>query len=1227
MTAPKSSLADTIAKLPMDSGSKLALEIQQALLLARVLQERGAELQTSQERRQQRELERMMDQPKGRATLMQLTDQAFRSDKAKRVADQLIHILDVQGIPRFFSTLDRAMLKGFQSFGALLPGVSVPRVKSKMREETANVVLPAENELLVEHLEKRKAGGLRMNVNYLGEALLGEDDAKHRLNTYLAALQLKQLDCISVKISTIYSQILPIAREHTINILCNRMELLYRASAKSSFERPNGDVVPKFVYLDMEEYSDLDITSAVFMRTLDRPGLAGVNAGIALQAYLPDSFAVLCEITEWAKKRVATGGSPVTVRIVKGANMEAEKVEASIEGWPQAPYKHKHETDSNYKKMLNYSLDAENSKAVGVGVASHNLFDVCYGLVLVNARGLHEQVQFEMLEGIANHQRRALHEMVDNVLLYAPATRKEDFVNAIGYLIRRLDENTGPENFLRHAFSLKVDSEEWKMLEKGFIDSFSEVDLVSASPRRTQSRSAAPIPSANTLDSDSFTNEADTDFSLPQNVAWARETMTSWQDRHSDNAQEIPLVIAGKEFFDSANTKSCYDPSRPEIVVGRYCQASSEQIEQALSCAKADTASWRKSSQVDRSNVLTKVAQELRIARGDLMGAAMADGAKIFTESDPEVSEAIDFVEYYALSAQKLYASESLDVEPMGVVVVVPPWNFPIAIPCGGIAAALAAGNTVILKPASHTVLVAYELCKCFWRAGIPKEALQFLPCSGAKGGAQLVSSPLVDVVILTGGTDTAMQMLKARPDMNLLAETGGKNATIVTAMSDREQAIKHVVQSAFGHAGQKCSATSLLILEAEVYDDESFKETLCDAVRSLEVGSAWDISTRMGPTIYAPGGDLERAQKELEEGESWAVRPRRAGDNPNLWSPGIKWGVRPGNYTHRTEFFGPVLGVLRADNLEHAIDLVNQTGYGLTSGLESLDLREQAIWKDQIRAGNLYINRGTTGAIVLRQPFGGMGKSVFGPGIKAGGPNYVAQLLRFSDRDTPPESLSALADLAQITNADVSQLCKELQALPDDEAGLSAAEIDKITRAAGSYCSAYDTEFGLEHDHFKLLGQDNIRRYLPAQALRIRVHQEDSGYDIFARVCAARICGCRVTLSSSSEQESDVLRALDKLTEAWGAGIEFVVESDSELASIIAESQTDRVRYSSPDKVPAEVRKAIGDTGIYIAATPVLQDGRIELLWYMMEQSISVDYHRYGNLGVRGDETRSAVL
>jgi RHH-type proline utilization regulon transcriptional repressor/proline dehydrogenase/delta 1-pyrroline-5-carboxylate dehydrogenase len=280
------SLAEILSGLKLDPEVSSDPQVQEAVALARLLQKRGATLQTPEERRQQRELERMMEGPQDRATLMQMTDQAFRSMKPKRVANQLVHILDVQGIPRFFSLVDRAMLKGFQSFGAHLPGVSIPMVKSKMREETANVVLPAETDHLVQHLAKRKAGGLRMNVNYLGEALLGERDARARLDTYLAALQLPEIDCISVKVSTVYSQILNVARVKAVRVLCDRMELLYRAAARATFERPTGEVVPKFVYLDMEEYRDLDITSKVFMRTLSRPGLEKVNAGIALQAYL-----------------------------------------------------------------------------------------------------------------------------------------------------------------------------------------------------------------------------------------------------------------------------------------------------------------------------------------------------------------------------------------------------------------------------------------------------------------------------------------------------------------------------------------------------------------------------------------------------------------------------------------------------------------------------------------------------------------------------------------------------------------------------------------------------------------------------------------------------------------------------------------------------------------------------------------------------------------------------
>ena len=1223
--------------------------IDHTVALARALQQRATELQTPAERRQQAELDRMLQTPADKATLVQLTDQAFRSRQSARVAEQFTHILDVQGVPRFFNPLDRALMRGFQTFGAWLPGVAVPLVKEHMRQETANVVLPAETEHLTRHLRERSAEGVRMNLNFLGEALLGEEEAEHRLEKYLAALQLPEVEVLSVKISTLFSQINPLAREHTLRVLCERLELLYRAGARARFPRPDGSPVAKFVYLDMEEYRDLSLTAEAFMRTLDRPGLEQVRAGIALQAYIPDSARVQRTINDWARQRVARGGSPVTIRIVKGANMEMERVEASLRDWPQAPFKRKVETDANYKRMLAEAMRPENLGAVRVGVASHNLFDLAFGLVLASEADAGDCVQFEMLEGMANHQRRALLEHSRNLLLYAPACRREEFLNAIGYLIRRLDENTGPDNFLRHAFKLTVDSPDWQQLERGFRDAFNTE--ISDAPRRTQDQSTERFDSPHAeMPLDAFRNEADTDWSLPQNSAWAERLVA----RKEPDTREIPLMIAGIEMgssrrkeaptssspstprnsqslLTSAATGECRDPSRPGVVVARYVQASAEDVERAVACAKADPAGWRAMSVAARGTVLGRVAQELRRARGELMWAALANGGKILSESDPEASEAVDFVEFYRASARGFYELPGVRAEPRGVVVVVPPWNFPIAIPCGGVVAALAAGNTVILKPASDTVLIAWELCQCFWRAGVPKTALQFLPCPGAGPGAKLVAHPDVDTVILTGGTATALRMLDAKPTLHLFAETGGKNATIVTALSDRELAIRHIVHSAFSHSGQKCSATSLLLLEAEVYDDPQFKRMLCDAVKSLNVGSAWELPTRVGSCIRPPSGDLETGLKTLEPGESWAVMPRCSPDNPALWSPGVKYGVTPGSYTHRTEFFGPVLGVMRFERLEEAIELVNATGYGLTSAIHSLDDREIDLWKSRVCAGNLYINRGTTGAVVLRQPFGGMGKSCFGAGMKAGGPNYVAQFMKFEEGDEGNGRVrGAPASRRHVGGWSAG----ETPALPGEtlrDALCDAAKADgrvrvslpRLLRALESYDFWWREEFSGEHDHFRLLGQDNVRRYLPFSVIHVCVTPGDSLFDLIARVAAARVTGARVIVSHSPDTDSPDLKLLNRLTDSWAAGIEFVEETDAQLAAAIREGHVERIRTAGPGRVSEEVLRAAAEHFVHVTSEPVLAEGRVELLWYLREQSISHDYHRYGNLGSRANESR----
>jgi RHH-type proline utilization regulon transcriptional repressor/proline dehydrogenase/delta 1-pyrroline-5-carboxylate dehydrogenase len=309
----------------------------------------------------------------------------------------------------------------------------------------------------------------------------------------------------------------------------------------------------------------------------------------------------------------------------------------------------------------------------------------------------------------------------------------------------------------------------------------------------------------------------------------------------------------------------------------------------------------------------------------------------------------------------------------------------------------------------------------------------------------------------------------------------------------------------------------------------------------------------------------------------------------------------------------------MKARGLAEAIALVNQTGYGLTSGLESLDDREQELWQGQVRAGNLYVNRVTTGAIVFRQPFGGMGKSAFGPGIKAGGPNYLAQLMDFEECGAPDVSDS-------IADPQLDDLRRRLPAAARGREDVPAAQVSRVILAIGSYDRNVRCEFGRTHDSFRLLGQDNLRRYLPVAELRVRLHPADGFFELFARVCAARSAGCRITVSSPPGPGLPGLALLEELTEPWAGAIEFIEETDAELARVIREGGTERVRYAAPGRLPTSVFEAAREAGLFVASAPVLAEGRIELLWYLREQSISRDYHRYGNLGERAGERRADV-
>ena len=349
----------------------------------------------------------MLQTPSDKATLAQMTDQAFRTNDPHRAVEHLIHILDVQGIPRFFSPWDRTLMKGFQSFGGYVPGVALPLVKEHMQKETANVILPGEKELLTQHLRERIREGVRMNVNFLGEAILSEAEAERRLQQYLLALQWPEIEVVSIKISTLYSQISPLAREHTVATLCDRLERLFRAADRARFTRPSGEVVPKFVYLDMEEYRDKELTAEAFMRTLDRPGLAQSGPASPCRATSPIPSPPCCDSRLGAPTRAA-GGGRITIRLVKGANMEMRARRSFPARLAAGTLQNQARNGCQLQTHAARGTEARKPRCLDVGVASHNLFDLAYGLVLAQEANALDRVQFEMLEGMANQQRRAL---------------------------------------------------------------------------------------------------------------------------------------------------------------------------------------------------------------------------------------------------------------------------------------------------------------------------------------------------------------------------------------------------------------------------------------------------------------------------------------------------------------------------------------------------------------------------------------------------------------------------------------------------------------------------------------------------------------------------------------------------------------------------------------------------------------------------------------------------
>ncbi|WP_425548043.1 proline dehydrogenase family protein [Arthrobacter ginkgonis] len=1088
-------------------------------------------------------------------------------------------------VPSFLPWYMKSAVAMGGALAPVLPGVVVPAARRVLREMVGHLIVDATDAKLGRSIAKIRRDGVRLNVNLLGEAILGQGEAARRLEGTRRLLARDDVDYVSIKVSSTVAPHNHWAFDEAVAHIEEQLVPLYRLAASAAPKR-------KFINLDMEEYKDLELTIAVFTRILERPEFRDLEAGIVLQAYLPDALSAMMRLQDWAAARVEAGGAPIKVRVVKGANLPMEGVDADLHGWPLATWGSKQESDTSYKAVLDYALEPGRIRNVRIGVAGHNLFDIALAWLLAKARGVTDGIEFEMLLGMATGQAEAVRREVGSLLLYTPVVHPGEFDVAIAYLIRRLEEGASQENFMSAVFELEANEALFEREKQRFLASLDALTAEVPGPNRRQDRSAFDAAAAEARVADlatgraGFANTPDTDPDLPANRTWGR-------------------AVTGRMRGSDLGAAT----------VREHTLATSEELERVMSAGVAAAAGWQALGADRRAEILHRAGVVMEARRAELLEVMGSECGKTLDQGDPEISEAIDFAHYYAGLGQELERVDGATYVPSKLTVVTPPWNFPVAIPAGSTLSALAAGSAVVIKPAHPAARSGAVMVEALWEAGVPRDVLQYVQLSERDLGTQLVSHPAVDRLILTGGYETAELFRSFRPDLPLLAETSGKNAIIVTPSADLDLAARDVAASAFGHAGQKCSAASLVVLVGSVATSRRFHSQLVDAVRSLHVGYPWDPRTQMGPVIEPAQGKLLRGLTTLGEGENWVLEPRQLDDSGKLWSPGVRAGVRRGSEYHLTEYFGPILGVMTAGTLEEAVGIVNDIDYGLTSGLHSLAPEELGYWLDNVQAGNLYVNRGITGAIVRRQPFGGWKKSAIGAGTKAGGPNYLVGLGSWKDAPVPGFAPLPAADVA-------SPLLEAARA-----AGLPDADTAWLERAVATDAAAWREEFGTAKDVSGLSAERNVFRYRPVP-VTVRYEAETSGHGPaeLLRVVAAGLragsgkqgsgnqgSGAHLTVSSAVELPAPLGAALAK------AGAPVRIEDADQwarraqgLAENTGPESAARIRLIG-GSVATTAAATGGKPDVAVYAGDVVSAGRVELLTFLHEQAVSITAHRFG--------------
>jgi RHH-type proline utilization regulon transcriptional repressor/proline dehydrogenase/delta 1-pyrroline-5-carboxylate dehydrogenase len=841
--------------------------------------------------------------------------------------------------------------------------------------------------------------GVAFTADLLGEAVISEPEAEVYQKTCMDLLQglagplsaepenpridrdehgpIARVN-LSLKLTSLTAQFDAITAEKTAERVGSRLRPILR-KARS---------LGAYVHVDMEQYAHKDLTLAIFKAILLEPEFRDWrDVGIVIQAYLPDAEADLADLAGWAETRE----SPITIRLVKGAYWDYEVLLARQFGWPVPVYQRKWESDACYERCSKFLV--EHQRWLKPAFASHNIRSLAHALALAETSGLPvEGYEVQVLHGMGGPIQKAMAARGNRVRVYTPYGA---MLPGMAYLVRRLLENTSNESFLKASYSANTPVDEL-LRDPEEIGSVWKLKARPKAHSGTNGATASLAP---------FANEPLVDFTRVESRAAMTRALEEVRGRLGGT---YSLTIAGST-VEATETFDSLDPGDFRRVVARFPRATPEHARSAMISARRAFAGWSGRSANERAGVLIQAAEVMKRRRFELAAWEVYECAKPWREADGDIAEAIDFCEFYAREMIRLSEPRRRDVSgetnatesiARGVAVVIPPWNFPLAIPCGMTVAALVTGNTVVLKPSERSPMMGHLLAEVLHEAGLPIGVLTVLPGFGDVGQA-LVEHPDVDLIAFTGSRDVGLAINRRAAEMHpgqshvkrVIAEMGGKNALIIDDDADLDEAVVGVLHSAFGYAGQKCSACSRAVVLDGVYD--AFVARLAEAVHSLPVGPADDPDTAVPPVIDARARDRIWEFGRIAAQEGRVVAKIDIGgliDKGAYVGPMIVADILPTDRIAREEVFGPILAVLRARDMEHALEIANNSDYSLTGGLYSRSPANIARVKQEFRVGNLYINRPITGALVDRQPFGGFKLS--GIGTKAGGPDYLREFL-----------------------------------------------------------------------------------------------------------------------------------------------------------------------------------------------------------------------------------------